>query len=133
MIEYLNTYRSFLFGLLIFSYVFSVFQKPIIETLHFMCHVPGIIFSQEKVHTYNSHTHEAHTHENLTVLYDSDDEKEELPQSQNEQETKRKIEFLIENFSSLEWRILISKNLFRINIPAQFVLIKIPTPPPMFA
>ena len=133
MLNFLNRYRPFLFGLLIFSYVFSVFQKPIFEALHLICHIPGIIFSQEKIHSYDSHSQETHAHENLTTFYDSADEKGELPQPQNEQETKKKIEFLVEKYSNLGWRIIFSKKLFQINLPVQVVFIKIPNPPPKFA
>lgn len=133
MLKFLNTYRSFLFGLLIFSYVFSVFQKPIFETLHLICHIPGIIFSQEKIHSYDSHTQATHTHQNLTAFYDSADEKGEMPQPQSEQETKKKIEILDIKSSSLVWNICFSKKQFQINLPLQFVFIKIPNPPPKFA
>ena len=132
MLYFLNTYRSFLFGLLIISYVFSVFQKPLFETLHFICHVPGIIFSQEKIHTYNSHNKEDHFHKNLTAFYDSVDEKGELPQPQNEQKTKKKIEFLHKKSSNIDWSIFFFKKLYQINLPAPFVFIKIPDPPPKF-
>lgn len=132
MLKFLNTYRSFLFGLLIFSYVFSVFQKPIFETFHLICHIPGIIFSQEKIHSYDSHSKTTHTHSNLTVFYDSTDEKGEIPQPQSEQETKKKIEFVDKKSSILDWSILIPKNQFQVNQPFQFVFIKIPNPPPKY-
>lgn len=132
MLDFLNTYRSFLFGLLIFSYVFSVFQKPIFETLHLACHLPDIIFSQEKVHSYDSHSQSTHTHENLTVFYDSSDEKGESPQPQTNQEPKKKIQIIDKKYSSLDVTIFSSKKLSLINSPVQFVFIKIPNPPPEF-
>ncbi len=132
MLNFLNTYRSFLFGLLIFSYVFSVLQKPIFETLHLACHLPDIIFSKEKIHSYDSHNYETHVHKNLTAFYDSSDEKEELPQSQNKQESKKKIEIIDEKYSSPYYSNFLAKKQFLINLPIQFVFIKIPSPPPQF-
>lgn len=130
MLNLLNTYRSFLFGLLIFSYVFSVFQKPIFEALHLISHAPAIIFSQEKIHSIDSHSTVNHTHENLTAFYDSTDEREDVPQPQSEQETKKKTECFDKNSSFLDSNILFSKKQFQINLPVQFVFIKIPNPPP---
>lgn len=130
MLKFLNTYQSSLFGLLIFSYVFSIFQKPIFETLHLACHLPGIIFSQEKVHSYDSHSQATHAHENLTAFYDSSDKKGESPQSQTIQEPKKKIQIIDENYSSLDFTILFPKKEFLLNSPIQFVFIKIPNPPP---
>jgi hypothetical protein len=133
MLNFLNTYRSFLFGLLIFSYVFSVFQKPMFETLHLACHLPDIIFSQEKIHSYDSHSQSTHAHENLTAFYDSSDEDGESPQPQTNQEPKKKIQIIDEKYSSLDLIILPAKQQFLINSPVQFVFIKIPNPPPEFA
>ncbi|MFK8009073.1 MAG: hypothetical protein AB8H03_22120 [Saprospiraceae bacterium] len=132
MLKLLNTYRSFLFGLLIFSYVFSVFQKPVFETLHLICHIPEIIFSQEQIHSYDSHSEVTHTHNNLTAFYDSIDGQGETPQPQSEQETKKKIESFNGKSSNVDWSVLFSKKQFQINLPIQFVFIKIPNPPPKF-
>lgn len=133
MLKLLNTYRSLLFGLLIFSYVFSVFQKPIFETVHFIGHVPSLIFSQGKIHSFVSHAKELHSHENLAAFYTSIDENEEPPTPQNEQETKKKIEIVDQLSSICIWKILSAKKQFQINLPIQFVFKKIPIPPPQFA
>ncbi|MFK7776443.1 MAG: hypothetical protein AB8F94_30250 [Saprospiraceae bacterium] len=133
MLNSLNTYRSFLFGLLIISYVFSVFQKPIFETLHFACHLPDIIFSQGKIHSYDSHSQEIHAHENLTAFYDASDEKGETPPAQTIQEPKKKIQIIDKKYSSLDVVIFLAKKQFQLTSPLQFVFIKIPNPPPQFA
>jgi hypothetical protein len=113
--------------------VFSVFQKPIFEVLHLACHIPSFIFSNEKVHSYQSHDKEIHSHENLTALYITTDENGELPQPPNESDTKKKIEIGDKNSSTLKSSILVSKNDFHINIPFQSVFIKRPNPPPQLS
>lgn len=133
MINLLNTYRSFFFGLLIFSYVFSVFQKPIFETLHLLCHTPDIIFSNGKVHSFSDHEATLHSHENLAAIYNSTDEKGESPQPQSEQEIKKKVEMNEVYSSNSEWKTLAAKKQFQIHLPFQSIFQKIPNPPPRFS
>ena len=132
MLKYLNTYRSFLFGLLIFSYVFSVFQKPIFEALHLICHVPAIIFSDGKIHSFSTHNDEKHSHENLTAFHNTSDKNKDLPHSQNNQEIKKKIEISEVKFFTSDVAILLTKKRFQVISFYQSVFIKRPSPPPQF-
>ena len=133
MLNFLNTYRSFLFGLLIFSYVFSVFHKPLFEVLHFMCHVPSILLSQSKIHSFNSHSKELHAHENLSIFYTATNENGDCPQTNNKQEVKKKVELNDKYLSIFSSGILHAKHQFQINLPFQFIFIKIPDPPPQLS
>lgn len=130
MLKYLNTFRSFLFGLLIFSYVFSVFNKPAFEILHFMCHIPSLIFSGEEIHSLDSHTTSLHSHEDLSIFYSASDDSENSPQSKTKQEVKKKIE-IRENYSfNIFDGIQLAQNLFEVDLSFQIIFIKIPDPPP---
>lgn len=133
MLKYLNTYRSFLFGILTLCYVFSVFQKPITEFAHLMIHAPGILFSEEKIHSFYAHKDDSHGHENLELLEISSSDEGEQPQSQNELEIKKKIEISDNGFKMVSQYYLKSKRSFIFILPHYFVFYKIHTPPPQFA
>ena len=130
MLKYLSTYRSFIFGLLIVSYVFSVFQKPIIEVVHFMCHVPSIVFYGDKLHSFNAHANESHNHENLERIEFDKTENENQPQPQNNQEIKKKIEIVNQKTSIIDLENLDSKKSFQVIFSFQTASTKILSPPP---
>jgi len=130
MLKYLNKYRSFIFGLLIISYVFSVFQKPIIEGAHFMCHVPSMVLYGEEMHSFNAHANESHNHQNLENLGISKTEDKNQPQSQNNQEVKKKIEIVNQRTTTIDLEKLKSKKSFQIIFSFQTASSKVLGPPP---
>ena len=132
MLKYLNTYRSFIFGLLVVSYVFSVFQKPIIEVAHFMCHVPSMVLNGEKIHSYSAHENQSHQHGNLEKIEFSKTENEDQPHPQNNQELKKKIEIIHKKTATTDLEKLISNKNFQVIFSFQTASIKILSPPPQF-
>lgn len=130
MFNQLNTYRHFLFGLLFAAYVFSVFHKPIFEALHLMCHLPGIVFSDEKIHSFQSHDDQVHQHESLVQLEKSTNENEDQSQVPIEKETKKKVELMDVNALNLFLAGSSFENNYKTILPFKSAFKIILSPPP---
>jgi len=132
MFNQLNKYRRFLLGFLVASYLFSVFQTPLLEAVHMIGHLPQIIFSNQNVHSYHSHDQEVHQHQMLSSIENESNDSDESPLPLNEQNNKKKIEFVQSKFYDA---IIISsffKCEFRYFLPFNSTFFDIIVPPPQF-
>jgi len=130
MFKHLNTYRQFVLALVIVSYCFTVFQKPVFEVLHLLYHAPGIVLSGVKVHSFESHDNKIHQHGTLAKLDIQSDEQDQPSPVNNIQEIKKKVEIAdkftepaLENSSP-------TFNNFRVILPFKSALKEVLSPPP---
>jgi len=130
MLTNLHTYRSFLLGLLMFSYAFSIFQKPLLEITHFISHFQEFALAQEKIHTYHTHDGSNHKHDNLSLLEDSLNNEDQPQPSKKKVDLKKKVELVDTSllFQPIDNPPRIAN--FLIILPTQIFFIKNPSPPP---
>lgn len=106
MLKTLNIYRSFLYGFLLASYLFSVFQIPIFELAHLLSHTHQISPTHVKLHSYSTHHDHGHSHNVLQLLDDSNTESEEHSTNTNDLDLKKKAKIntilLANSFVSLQ-------------------------------
>lgn len=132
MFNLLNKYRHFLLGFLVASYLFSVFQKPLLEVVHFVSHIPQIIFSEDKFHSYHSHDQQVHQHQMLSTIKNQSENNDTKSLPQNEQNNKKKIEFVESYFHVSQNTISFSKSEFQFILPLNSIFITVVVPPPQF-
>lgn len=130
MFDHLNTYRKFLLGLLIMSYSFNVFHKPVFEVLHLVYHIPGIVLSSVKVHSFESHDNEVHRHGTLAKLEMQTSDQDKSSPIKNIQEVKKKIEIVEKTTASTLEDTSVIFNNFQVILPFKSALKKINSPPP---
>jgi len=132
MFNHLNKYHRILLGFLVASYLFSVFQRPLLEAVHLIGHLPQIIFSENKIHSYHYHDQQVHQHQMLSTIKNQSDDNDENPLPQNEQNNKKKIEFVKSNLLLPQIPISFSKSEFQFILPFNSTFFNIIVPPPQF-
>ena len=132
MFNHLNKYRRFLLGFLVASYLFSVFQKPLLEAVHLIGHLPQIIFSKNKIHSYHSHDHQVHQHQMLSTIANQSNTSDEQPVPISEQNNKKKIEFVECNANLPQINTSFFKSEFQYTFPSNYLFLNIIVPPPQF-
>lgn len=132
MFDHLNKYRRLLLGLLVASYLFSVFQTPLLEAVHLAGHLPQIIFSNHKTHSYHSHDQQVHQHQMLSTIENESDDNDESPIPPSEQNNKKKIEFAQSTLYDAPVNSSFFKSGFRYFLPYNSTFIDIIVPPPQF-
>jgi len=132
MFNQINKYRRVLLGFLVASYLFSVFQTPLLEAVHMVGHLPQIIFSNQKIHAYHSHDQEVHQHQMLSSIENESDENNESPLPPTEQNNKKKIEFVQSKLYDAPIIFSFFKSEFRYFLPFNSTFIDIIVPPPQF-
>jgi len=132
MFNHLNKYRRILLGFLVASYLFSVFQKPLLEAVHLISHLPQIIFSNNKIHSYHAHNQQVHQHQMLSTIANQSNTSDEQPQPINDQNNKKKIEFVEDNFNLPQINTSYFKSEFQFILPFNSIFHSILVPPPQF-
>ena len=119
-------------GFLIASYLLSVFQKPLLEAVHLVGHLPQIIFLDSNPHSYHSHNQEIHQHQLLSTIENQSDGNEENPKPLKNQNNKKKIEFVESTFLDSKIITTFTKSEFQYLLPFRSIFFDIKVPPPQF-
>ena len=132
MFNHLNKYRHILLGFLVLNYLFSVFQKPLLEAVHLVGHLPQVIFSDKKIHSYHAHNQQVHQHQLLSTIENQSNTSDEQPQPLSEQNNKKKIEFVQTNLFHSPITTSFFKSEFQYTLPFDCIVFNIIVPPPQF-